>query len=98
MSFWAVNELGMAASCESHLDGAIAGNEYAESRWCTQTLLTRGYHHVNTPFIHLDQLARDGADTVQNYLMILISGLIVDNLKGCTYKCLGRNLLCEGRD
>ena len=54
----------MAASCESHLDGAIAGNEYAESRWCTQTLLTRGYHHVNTPFIHLDQLARDGADTV----------------------------------
>ena len=53
---------------EANLDGSLASNKDAEPRRCTQTLLTRGHDYVDAPFIHLDQLACNGTDAVQNYL------------------------------
>ena len=56
-----------------NLNGAFANNKDTESWWCTQPLLSRGHDYVNTPFIHLDQLARYGTNTVQDYLVLRIS-------------------------
>lgn len=47
----------------------MTGNKDAEAGRCTQTLLACGHYYVDTPFVHLDQLACDGTDTVQDYLI-----------------------------
>lgn len=66
---------------KSYLDGSFTSKEHAESRGCSQSLLTRGNYHINAPFVHLDQLARDGTDTIQYHLIFSIHHLIANEIK-----------------
>lgn len=80
----------------TNLDGASACKENTESGWCTQAFLASGYYYVNTPFVHLYQLARDRTDAVQNDLVFRISrwtrGGLKDNVPGSPGKLALRGM------
>jgi len=66
---------------KSYLDGSFTSKKHTESRGCGQSLLTRGNYHVNAPFVHLDQLACDGTDTIQYHLIFSIRHLVTNGIK-----------------
>jgi hypothetical protein len=48
------------------LHGLWAGEDDAKARWCAEALLAGRNDNVDAPSVHLDILARDGADSIED--------------------------------